>query len=192
MGNNRRKMSLGYVVGVGAASFLLAVVFFWISELLASKVRSLFISLLFLVIIILIGIAADIVGTSATAASESPFHARAAKKLRGAREGVYLVRNADRVANICNDVIGDIAGTVSGALGIALVMQILLYWKGANQVLLNMLVTAAIAALTVGGKAAGKSFALRRANEIIFLVGRVLAAVETLTGVKFFSPQRKK
>ncbi|WP_211230133.1 hypothetical protein [Desulfovirgula thermocuniculi] len=183
---------MGYVIGVGAASFLLAVIFFWISELLASKVRSLFISLLFLVIIILIGIVADIVGTSATAASESPFHARAAKKLPGAREGVYLVRHADRVANICNDVIGDIAGTVSGALGIALVMQILLYWKGANQVLLNMLVTAVIAALTVGGKAAGKSFALRRANEVIFLVGRVMAALETLTGIKFFPRQRKK
>lgn len=185
-------MSAGYVFGVGAASFLLAVVFFWISELLASKVRSLFISLLFLVIIILTGIIADIIGTSATAASESPFHARAAKKLRGAREGVYLVRNADRVANICNDVIGDIAGTVSGALGIALVMQILLYWEEANQVLLNMLVTALIAALTVGGKAAGKSIAIRRANEVIFLVGKALAAVEALTGIKFFQNNKTK
>ncbi|MDQ0286576.1 Mg2+/Co2+ transporter CorB [Desulfofundulus luciae] len=146
--------------------------------------KSLFLSFLFLVIIILIGILADIVGTAVAAAEESPFHAKAAKRVRGAREGVYLIRNADRVANICNDVIGDIAGTVSGALGIALVLQILLYWKGINQALLNMMVTALIAAFTVGGKAAGKRIAISRANEVIFLVGKLLAAFEQLTGIR--------
>ena len=192
MGKNKNTVSRHYTLFIGATSFFLAVVLFWLSEIIAIKLQNLFLSFLFLVIIILTGIVADIVGTSVAAAREAPFHAKGAKKVPGAQESVFLIRNADRVANICSDVIGDIAGTVSGALGIALVMQILLYWKGANQVLLNMLVTAAIAAFTVGGKAAGKSFALRRANEIIFLVGRVLAAVETLTGVKLFSPQRKK
>ncbi|NHM27845.1 hypothetical protein G7K71_12830 [Desulfofundulus sp. TPOSR] len=183
MGNNKSTVSGRYVIMVGTASFLLAIIFFWFSELLASKVKSLFLSFLFLVIIILIGILADIVGTAVAAAEESPFHARAAKRVRGAREGVYLIRNADRVANICNDVIGDIAGTVSGALGIALVLQILLYWKGINQALLNMMVTALIAAFTVGGKAAGKRIAISRANEVIFLVGKLLAAFEQLTGI---------
>lgn len=167
---------------VGTASFLLAVGFFWASELLAAKVKSLLLSFGFLAIIILIGILADIVGTSVAAATEAPFHARAAKRVRGAPEGVLLIRNADRVANICNDVIGDIAGTVSGALGIALVLQILLYWKGISQVLLNMIVTALIAAVTVGGKAAGKRLAISRANDIIFLVGRLIAFLKHLTG----------
>ncbi|MBE3584682.1 MULTISPECIES: hypothetical protein [Desulfofundulus] len=183
MGNNKSTVSGRYVLGVSTASFLLAILFFWLSELLSGKVKSLFLSFLFLVIIILIGIIADIVGTAVAAAEESPFHARAAKRVRGAREGVYLIRNADRVANICNDVIGDIAGTVSGALGIALVLQILLYWKGINQILLNMLVTAFIAAFTVGGKAAGKRIAISRANDVIFLAGKVLAAFEQLTKI---------
>ncbi len=183
MGNNKSTVSPRYVFGVGTASFLLAVIFFWFSELLASKVKSLFLSFLFLIIIILTGILADIVGTAVAAAQESPFHARAAKRVRGAKQGVFLIRNADRVANICNDVIGDIAGTVSGALGIALVLQILLYWKGISQVLLNMMVTALIAAFTVGGKAAGKRIAISRANDVIFLVGKVMAAFEQLTGI---------
>ncbi|HHW42474.1 hypothetical protein GFC01_07360 [Desulfofundulus thermobenzoicus] len=191
MGNNKSTVSGRYIFFVGTASFLLAVVFFWFSEVLAGKVKSLLLSFLFLIIIILAGILADIIGTAVAAASESPFHARAAKKVPGATEGVFLIRNADRVANICNDVIGDIAGTVSGALGIALVLQIMLYWKGISQLLLNMLVTALIAAFTVGGKAAGKRLALSRANEVIFLVGRSIAAIQQLTGINLIGRTRR-
>ncbi|MBE3587968.1 MAG: hypothetical protein IMW93_05340 [Thermoanaerobacteraceae bacterium] len=191
MGNNKSTVSGRYIFFVGTASFLLAVVFFWFSEVLAGKVKSLLLSFLFLIIIILVGILADIIGTAVAAASESPFHARAAKKVPGATEGVFLIRNADRVANICNDVIGDIAGTVSGALGIALVLQIMLYWKGISQLLLNMLVTALIAAFTVGGKAAGKRLALSRANEVIFLVGRSIAAIQQLTGINLIGRTRR-
>ena len=75
--------------------------------------------------IILVGILFDIIGTAVAAAEESALNAKAAKKVPGAREGVYLIKNADKVANFCNDVIGDICGTVSGAIGAALVFQVL-------------------------------------------------------------------
>lgn len=181
--NNRSTVSKRYVFGIGATSFLLAVAFFWFSEILALKLQNLLLSFLFLVIIILTGIAADIVGTSVAAAKEAPFHAKGAKKVPGAQESVFLIRNADRVANICNDVIGDIAGTLSGAMGIALVLQILLRWPEADRVFLNMLMTGVIAALTIGGKAMGKRMALSYPNEVIFLVGKVIAAWNRLTGI---------
>lgn len=181
--NNKSTVSKRYIFIVWATSFLLAVVFFWLSEILASKLQNLFLSFLFLVIIILIGIVADIVGTSVTAAREAPFHAKGAKKVPGAQESVFLIRNADRVANICNDIIGDIAGTLSGAMGVALVLQVMLSWPQADQALLNMLMVGAIAALTIGGKAMGKRLALTRSNEVIFLVGELLAAWSRLTGV---------
>ena len=88
---------------VSITSFFLAILFFWLSNLMAVKVHSLFLSFVFLFLVIFTGIAADIIGVSVTAAQEAPLHARAAKKLRGAQEGVYLIRNADRVANIMND-----------------------------------------------------------------------------------------
>ncbi|MGB9847230.1 MAG: hypothetical protein ACPLRH_06975 [Desulfotomaculales bacterium] len=119
------------------------------------------------------------------AAREAPFHAKGAKKVPGAQESVFLIRNADRVANICNDVIGDIAGTLSGAMGIALVLQIMLYWPDGNRLFLNMLAAGLIAAVTIGGKAMGKQLALTRSNEVIFLVGRFLAAWGRLTGRAF-------
>ncbi len=183
MGNNKSTVSGIYVFLVSMASFILAVVFFWLSDFVADKIQSLIISFVFLLIIILIGIAADIIGVSVTAAGEAPLHARAAKKVAGAQEGVYLIRNADRVANIMNDVVGDIAGTVSGALGIALALQILTRWETLDQLLVNMFITAVIAALTVGGKAAGKRIALTRANDVIFGVGRVLAGFNSITGI---------
>lgn len=182
MASNKSTVSKKYIFFISATSFLLAVAFFWLSEILALKLQNLFLSFLFLVIIILAGIVADIVGTSVAAARETPFHAKGAKKVPGAREGIFLIRNADRVANICNDVIGDIAGTLSGAMGIALVLQIMFYWPEADRVVLNMLMTGVIATLTIGGKAMGKRLALTHPNEVVFLVGKLMATWSRLTG----------
>ena len=65
-------------------------------------------------IIVLIGIFFDILGIASTAADENPFHAMAAKKVYGAKLFYQIVRNADRFASFCNDVIGDISGIISG------------------------------------------------------------------------------
>lgn len=180
-----------YAFIVGATSFILAVAFFWLSSILAVKLKSLFLSFLFLVIIILTGVIADIIGTSVTVATEAPFHAKGAKKVPGAQEGIFLIRNADRVANICNDVVGDIAGTLSGAIGIALVLQIIVYWSQGNQLLVNMLMTGTIAAVTISSKALGKRLAIKQANEIIFLVAKVLAAWTRLTGMPVAKKTRR-
>ena len=178
--NNKSSVSGKYVALVAVASFIFAGVFFTLSQYLAEIANSLWFSFCFLLVIILFGIIADVLGTAVAAANEAPFHAKAAKKVRGAKESVMLVRNADRVANITNDVIGDIAGTVSGALGIALGLQMILYWQEHNQYLLNMLITALIASFTVGGKAWGKRIALSKPNEVIFVAGLVIAAVSDL------------
>ncbi len=49
----------------------------------------------------------------------------AAKKVPGAAECIMLLRHADRVASICNDVIGDICGVVSGAAAATIAGEIL-------------------------------------------------------------------
>lgn len=185
LGNNKTSVSALYIISVSIGSFLLAVLFFWLSDLLSAKLQSIILSVIFLLLIISVGILADIIGVSVTAASEVPLHAKAAKKLPGAAEGVFLIRNADRVANMMNDVVGDIAGTVSGALGIALALQIIVYIKDMKQLLLNMLLTALIAAVTVGGKAYGKRLALTRADDVVFLAGRFLHGISSVTGIDF-------
>lgn len=139
---------------------------------------------------------ADIVGTAVTAASHIPFNAKAAKRVWGAPQGLQLIRNADKVANLANDVVGDITTTVGGALGISIVVQIMKLGPVISQFWLNVLITALIAAVIVSTKAIAKKIALSHPDEVIFHVGRVLARVEDVTGYSPFqkrrSPRNKK
>ena len=65
---------------------------------------------------VLLGIVFDIIGFSVTAADPKPFHSMASHRTKGAKQALWLLKNADRVANFCNDVVGDICGIVSGAM----------------------------------------------------------------------------
>ncbi len=145
---------------------------------------------LVLVIIILVGIGFDIVGLATATASLVSINAMAAKRLPGARQALRLVRNAARVAVICNDLIGDICGTVSGAAGTAIVIRVGLGGLGEEPAglagsggLWTVLAVAAIAAVTVGGKAVGKNLAIDQADRIVYQVGRLLWWLEDKLGI---------
>ncbi|HZK25437.1 MAG TPA: CNNM domain-containing protein, partial [Oscillospiraceae bacterium] len=139
------------------------------------------------------GILFDMIGIAATAADEVPILAKAAKKTPGAREALYLIRNADRFSNFCNDVVGDIAGIISGVLSALLVVRI--FGAESNPVV-SIAATGIISALTVGGKALGKSVAIEHSTVIILLFANVLTKIETvLPGKIFFGralPRKRK
>jgi hypothetical protein len=188
LGSNKSTVSGRYILLVGIGSFFLAIIFTFFSEFFTSKLNSIFLSLVFLFFIVLINIAADVVGTAVTAASHVPFNAKAAKRIRGAPHGLQLVKNADKVANLTNDMMSDITTTVGGALGISIVVQIMKSEPALSQFWLNILITALIASVIVSGKAYSKKIALTHPDDVIFFVGRFLARVEELTG---YSPFRK-
>jgi len=125
-----------------------------------------------------VGIAFDIVGVAAAAADEKPFHAMAAADRPGARQAIWIVRNADAVVSFCNDVVGDVAGTLSGAAGAAIVVRVLALRPGLDETLMSVLMVGLVAALTVGGKAAGKGFALNQSTNIVYAAARVLHILE--------------
>lgn len=130
--------------------------------------------------VVAVGVAFDIVGVAAAAAPEAPFHARAAKKKPGARQALWLVRNADKVNNFCTDVIGDICGTLSGAASSTLVVRLVTMYPRAGDLLPQVLVVSGVAALTIGAKAACKGLAIRRSQEIITWTGQLLARLHLL------------
>lgn len=115
----------------------------------------------------------------------------AAEKVNGAKEAVYIVRNADRFASFCNDVIGDISGIVSGTASAIVVLQIAALVHSPEgspgQIALSTLLTSIVAALTVGGKAIGKTFAINSSTKIIFFVGKVLYLLENKLKLKIIS-----
>ncbi|MGE5404746.1 MAG: CNNM domain-containing protein [Candidatus Saccharibacteria bacterium] len=167
----------GLVLGLGLETFI-------------ATVENTLLSSCALVVVILLGIVTDAIGTAATAADIVPFNSMAAKKVPGAREAVKIVSNADLVANVTADVGGDIAGTLSGAIGASIVYAIGRKFELHDIVLLGAAMTSLIAALTVGGKTIGKSLAITYADDIVFRVAKVLRWWESLTGIELFTGRR--
>jgi len=131
---------------------------------------------------IAIGIAFDVIGIAATAATEAPFHSMAAHHTQGAAESLRLVRGADRVSSFCNDVVGDVTGIVSGTTA-ALIAARLMEGLSTENILFPLLISGAVTGLMVGGKAAGKTFAINNSTAIVFRIGRI---------IRFLRPKRAR
>lgn len=127
-----------------------------------------------LLIIILVTTIFDIIGVSVTSADAAPFFAQASRRRRGARQSLWLLANADRVANVCTDVVGDIAGTVSGALAAGVAV----HWTSLEPAPLRVaLVVGIVSGFTIGLKAVAKTVAIRQANRVISDTGKVLSLI---------------
>lgn len=178
---------------VGLIAFFLAVSIGLGSQSLLENISVTAIAFSLLLIIILVGIVFDIVGTAVTAADEVPFHSKAARKLPGAKHAILLVKNADKVANFCNDVVGDVSSSLSGAIGATILNNVINSHQNNMSWLGSTLMTGFIAALTVGGKAYGKHIAIHEANQIIFQVGKLFYWLERKMGIKVLkAPPRKE
>ncbi len=151
---------------------------------LTRAVMVFWVSVAVLVIVVLVGIITDIIGTATTAAQEKPFHAMATDRVFGAKKALFMVRRADKVASFCNDVIGDICGTVSGAISSALVFDLVTKYELFQvENAVSMIVVGLVAAVTVGGKAWGKTIAINRANYIVLQTAKFLTKVEGMLGL---------
>jgi|SRR5690625_2196501 len=193
--NPQIKQSLKFSITIAVITFVLAAIFSVISSSILSKVIWL-IGLLVVLIIVLIGVLFDMVGIASTSATEAPFHAMAAEKITGAKEAVAIIRNADKFASFCNDVIGDISGIVSGTATALVVLQItnLLGESDGSplEITLSVLITSIVAALTVGGKAIGKYIAINSSTKIIHFAGKVVYVLEKKMKINIFSNEKNK
>lgn len=149
-------------------------------------------ALLVLVFIILVGIIADMAGIAIATADEKTLNAMAARKMRGAKEALSLLKSAEKATSIFNDVIGDIAGIISGATGATIGVYVIRMLGDVissgnaqfGELITLSILSALIASLTVGGKAAGKKYAIKNAEKIVYLVGRAAHFCQRITNVK--------
>ncbi len=155
-------------------TFFIALIFNGTSNIIINKFDNLIILTIITIIFILIGIIFDIIGTAVLTAEESTFHAKSTKKIKGAKEGVYLIKNGSRISSICNDIIGDICGIVSGSLA-AMIGLLLSYEFNVSSIITILIVSSIISSLTVGGKAIGKKYAVKNSDEIIFVVSKIIS-----------------
>ena len=138
---------------------------------------SVLVAFLILLAIIFLGIVFDIIGMAVATADEKPFHSMAARKVPGAHEAIKLLRNAERVSSICNDVVGDICGVVSGSASATIAALILVNVEVGWPRGISLVMSALVAGLTVGGKAIGKTIAVNSCTKIVHLVGKIIYTV---------------
>ncbi len=105
--NDSSKSNKIWLIKIFIITFFLSIMFNYMSSEMVEKLNTTF-SIVILILVILTGIISDLIATAVTAADEVPFHAKAADKKRGAKQSVKLIKNADKVSNVCGDVIGDI------------------------------------------------------------------------------------
>ncbi|CAM3957183.1 hypothetical protein [Lederbergia lenta] len=189
------KNSIKWSISIAVITFVLAAIFSIASNGILNEVPW-SLGLLVVLFIVLIGILFDMIGIASTAADETPFHSMAARKVYGAKHSIRIVRNADRFASFCNDVIGDISGIISGTAMALVIIQLVQSIDTSGHSLLeygvNIGLTSLIAALTVGGKAFGKTFAIKYSRDIIFKVGKVLQFLEDNFHITIIKDNRKK
>ena len=135
-----------------------------------------FASILVLVLFVALGIEFDIIGLAVATADVTAFNSMAARRLKTGKKAVWLISNTEKVSSVCNDVIGDIAGVVSGATAAAIAAQ--LFSESASGFWLSLTLTSLIAAVTVGGKALGKQYAVRYNEKIVYWVAKLLCGFQ--------------
>ena len=169
----REKMkNVKWVVTIFLVTILISGSISLLSDVLMAN-STMVVAFLILLMIIFIGIIFDIIGMAVATAEEKPFHAMAARKVPGAKEAIRLLRNAERVSSICNDVVGDICGVVSGSASATIAVQVLQNFEFTFPEVISLLMSALVAGLTVGGKAIGKTFAINSCTKIVAAVGTI-------------------
>jgi CBS domain containing-hemolysin-like protein len=174
-----RQKAARWVVTIFLVTILISGTISLLSDILMEN-SSMAVAFLILLFIILVGIVFDIIGMAVATADEKPFHSMAARKVPGAQESIALLRNAERVSSICNDVVGDICGVVSGSASATIAAQILSNFEMTWPQIISLAMSALAAGLTVGGKAIGKSFAVNSCTTIVHTVGRIVYTLHHL------------
>ena len=172
-GRKERNKTIRWVVTIFLVTMFVSGMITLISDEVMAR-SGIVTAFLILLVIVLVNILFDVIGVAVTSADETPFHSMAARKVPGAQDAIRLLRNAERVSSICNDVVGDICGVVSGSASATISVQLLTHFEFSWPTVVSLLMSALVAGLTVGGKAIGKTFAVNSSTSIVHFTGKTI------------------
>ena len=156
-------------------SFCLSMAFGVLSEIALTN-ASIIISVIVILVFLVIAIVTDMIGVAIAACDEKPFRAMDARKIRGAKESIRLVKNADKVSSIIADILGDVCSILSGAAGASVTAALINdSMTPMLTVVIASLVSAVIAALIISGKALMKRYSMLHCEKIILILGKILS-----------------
>ncbi len=182
-----RNKTIRWVVTIFFTTILISGLITMISDEIMA-VSNIAVAFLILLVIVAIGIVFDVIGMAVASADPKPFHSMAARKVPGATQAIALLKNAERVSSICNDVVGDICGVVAGSASATVAAQLLHKFEFGWPGFVSLALSALVAGLTVGGKAVGKTFAVHSSTKIVHNVGRF---IHFLSGISRIFTKKK-
>ena len=166
LNKSKNKKSWVWPIIIFISAISLSLLFGIASELVLSK-STIVISTIVIFVFITIAILTDMVGLAVASSNIEHFTAMASRKVKGSKQALSLIKNADKVSSVLSDVIGDVCSILSGAAGASIVAKIAIDNGGDfMSILIPSLVAAIIAGLTIGGKAMFKRIAIKHANAI--------------------------
>ncbi len=171
----KEKSKYLWVIEIGILALTLSMLFSVLSEYLLSD-TNLFIVILVVVVLLFVNVFFDMIGLAFASCKIEPLVAMAAKKVKGSKLAINLVKNADKVCSICSDVIGDICGILCGAAGVTITVVLVGNMTGGSaEILIGAAVSSVIAGLTIFFKAFCKNLAINKSTEIVMMVSKVLS-----------------
>jgi CBS domain containing-hemolysin-like protein len=154
-------------------SISLSVFFGFLSQTVLSNLGILFASI-GIMFFIFVSVIFDMVGIAVASADIDVFEKWKNENIKGARVGLKLCINSEKVCSFCADVVGDICGTLCGAGGACIIAAATKNAADGNMVVIvSVLMSAVIAGLMIFFKAIMKSRALKNSNKIILKIGRI-------------------
>ena len=160
-----------WIYKVFLMTFFLSIAFSFLSNAITTN-ANVVVMIIITFVVIGIGIIFDMIGTASLTSNEATFHAKSSRKIKGAKESLSLIKNSVKVASVCNDVVGDICGIISGGMGAMVAISLSKFLNG-NVVIASIIVSSIISSLTVGGKAIFKRVAIKKCDDIVFMVGKI-------------------
>lgn len=174
LNKSKKKNSWIWPLIVLILAISLSLSFSLLSELVLSR-STVIIAIVVIFIFIALAILTDMIGLAVASANIEHFTAMAARKVKGSKQAMHLVKSADKVSSILNDVIGDVCGILSGAAGASIVAKIAIDNGGTfMSILIPSLIAAIIAGLTIAGKALFKKVAIRHSNALTLTFARFI------------------
>ena len=160
-----------WIIIIFILTFLLSIIFSTVSNVIANNLNVYFL-LAILLLVMFTGIIFDMIGVASLTSNEATFHAKATRKIKGAKTAVKIIKNSNKMATICCEIVGDICGIVSGSLVAILAIYIAKHID--NISLVTIIITALVSSLTVGLKAVLKTVAVKKCDIIIDIVSKIL------------------
>ena len=148
--------------------------FGFISQTLLSKM-GIIVASIGICVFIFISVAFDMLGIAVASAECEVFKKWKNDGIKGAKVGLQLCQNSEKVCSFCADVVGDICSTLCGAGGACIVVSLTGNAENSYIIMLTSIGTSAlIAGITIFFKAIMKERALRNSNRIILKLGLFL------------------